>query len=101
MKHFLEPFERVEADRGYKGEAPEFVKTNDPFCANPEHDRMRGVVRARQEFVNERLKNYQCFNVHFRHSVEQNSACFRAVAVLVQLSIRNGEEIFSVEYNDH
>jgi hypothetical protein len=101
MKHFLEPSERVEADSGYRGEAPEFVKTTDPFSANPEHNRMRGVVRARQEHVNERLKNYQCLNIHFRHSVEKNAACFRAVAVLVQLSIQNGEPIFPVEYNDH
>jgi hypothetical protein len=83
MKHFLGPFERVEADSGYSGKAPVYVKSPAPFTSNLEHARMRGIVRARQETVNERLKNYQCMEVCFWRSVEKNSACFQAVAILV------------------
>lgn len=36
----------------------------------------------------------------WRHNVVFHSAAFRAVAVLTQLAIDNGEELFEVEYDD-
>jgi len=52
LSHHLDPFERVEADDGYVGEAPRQVKC--PKCAaNPrENLGMQSRVRSRHETLN-------------------------------------------------
>ncbi len=52
LAHFLDPFERVEADDGYIGEAPFHVKC--PKCAAnaEENELMQGRVCARHETLN-------------------------------------------------
>lgn len=63
---------------------------------------MKRRVRARHETINERLKNFTCLDQVFRHSSEKHAACFRSSAVLVQLAMEAGEEIFAAtEYNDN
>jgi hypothetical protein len=55
----------------------------------------------RHETINERLKNFHCLKVKFRHSASKHAACFWAVAVLTQLAIESGEEMFDMrEYDD-
>ena len=49
---WLEPFERVEADDGYEGEAPLKVKCPSSIGIPEEKHRMMGIVRRRQETVN-------------------------------------------------
>jgi hypothetical protein len=55
----------------------------------------------RHETINERLKNFHCLKVKFHHSASKHVACFWAVAVLTQLRIESGEEMFDMqEYDD-
>ena len=95
----LDQGERVECDDGYFGEAPE-------KCVVPKHAWARqshlvpnsGAVRARHETINKRIKDFECMKQFFRQSIEFHSVCFRAVAVLTQLSMENGKPAFQVEY---
>ena len=52
VSHHLDPFERVDADDGYVGEAPQQVKC--PKCAanRTENLRMQSRVRSRHETLN-------------------------------------------------
>ena len=99
--HYLDENERVEADGGYIGEAPSHVKTPNMFTRNEEKLAMQQHIRNRHETVNKRFKQWGCIRQRFRHTTENHSACFRAVAVLTQLCIEFGEPLFSVaEYSD-
>jgi hypothetical protein len=95
--HFLEEYERIEADNGYEGEAPRYVKTP-AGCTRPREEKeMRNRVRGRHETVNERFKNWGCLSQRFRSkNVSKFSASFRAVAVMTQLAIECGEPLFPV-----
>jgi DDE superfamily endonuclease len=96
----LGPGERVEADDGYIGEAPNFVKCP-KSCANPEDNtKMQQLVRNRQETVNARFKDWGCLQQRFRHDLVKHANCFRSVAVLTQLAIEAGESLFPVQYSD-
>jgi hypothetical protein len=57
LAHWLDKHERVEADDGYIGEAPQKVKC--PGCAaNPtENQGMQNRVRSRHESMNGRFKS--------------------------------------------
>lgn len=83
----LGPNEKVEADDGYMGECPRYCVC--PGWHNSRVDQMelRGRVRMRHEHINKRMKNFGCLLNRFRSSVTKHSACFRAVAVLTQLSL--------------
>lgn len=100
LVHFLDPNERVETDRGYRGEAPKNVKRPGLLPKTDPVEVMRETIRGRHESVNEKFKNFRVLSERFRHEVNQHHTCFRAVAVLVQLLIENGDPLFSVRYND-
>jgi len=98
MKLDLSRNERVEADNGYKGEDPESCKTPGGFCAGIEknhEERMR--IRARHESVNGRMKNFKILQESYRHNLSNHGNVFRSIAVLVQLSIENGESLFGLD----
>lgn len=95
----LEEGERVEADLGYRGEAPRYIKIPDARNRD-EVERMRAIVRLRHETVNKRIKQFACMKQVFRHEINMHSAAFRAVVVVTQLNINNGEHLFHVEYDD-
>ena len=100
-RHFLGDDERVEADLGYIGEHPTYCKTPSALYAdNIEYVRMKKNVASRHETVNNRMKMFNCLTQVFRHGFEKHGECFRAVAVITQLAIENGEPLFPVEYND-
>jgi len=96
----LEEGERVEADDGYRGHAPQLVKC--PCCvANPiKKEEMQQRVRARHETANKRFKQWEILHSVYRHDIENHECVFRAIAVLTQLSFENGEPLFPVEYDD-
>jgi hypothetical protein len=85
LLHHLGDGERVEADAGYIGEFPRHVKT-------PVH-----------ETVNKRFKQWGCLKQVFRHVHDlayKHASVFRAVAVITQLAIEDGEPLYAVEYHD-
>jgi hypothetical protein len=57
-------------------------------------------VRARHETVNKRFKQFGCLHERFRHDAAKHGDVFRAVAVITQLAIENGEPLFGVEHDD-
>ena len=98
--HQLGENERVEADDGYIGEDPRTVKAPGGFTRTDAHGVVAQEVRARQETVNKQFKSWGCLKQVFRHDVEKHSACFRAVVVLTQISLKLGEPLFEVFYDD-
>lgn len=96
----LAPFERVEADDGYVGDSPMYVKCPAGF-ANPEETLfMQQRVRNRQETVNNRFKFWECLNVNWRHEIHHHGDAFRVIAIVTQLSINAGERLFPCGYRD-
>jgi hypothetical protein len=95
----LDEGERVEADDGYIGEDPNTTITPGGirFMEPKITHKIRGRVRNRQESVNERLKLFSCIGGTFRHELAKHSQCFRACAVLTQISFQYGKGLWSVE----
>jgi hypothetical protein len=98
----LNPGERVEADDGYIGDAPQYVKCPKAFTNPVETERMQQLVRNRQETVNKRFKNWGILKQVYRNKekVHLHGEVFRAIAVITQLSINSGEQLFQVQYDD-
>ena len=92
--------ERVEADDGYVGAHPEYVKCPAGIGNLEETERMQQRLRNRQETINERFKNFECLNVVWRHEIIFHGRAFTAVAIILQLTINNGEKLFAVRYRD-
>ena len=100
LKNELGIGEKAEADKGHRGE-PEHVSV--PDCnafLNAVARRQKALARARHETLNKRLKQWHCLHDTFRHDLTKHGQVFRAVAVITQVSIENGEPLFSVVYND-
>ena len=57
-------------------------------------------VRARQETVNKRFKQWGILNQVFRHDLIHHRDVFAAICVITQLAIENGEALFEVHYDD-
>lgn len=102
LRSFLEEHERVEADNGYKAGDPEVVKTPNGVFHPEEKKEIRNRVRARQETVNSRFKNWKILSERFRHKIEDHSKVFNSIAVITQFELKyNNHPLFSVvEYAD-
>jgi hypothetical protein len=99
LAHFLKPYERIEADDGYRGHADKVkCPKND---VNPVKNlKMQGRIRAHHETLYERLKNWGILSQVFRHNIRHHGDVFWACAVIIQLTIKHGEPLFVVEYRD-
>ena len=92
----LDDFERVGADDGYRGESPFRAKAPMAVLSCPsEADAFQKRVQGRHETINSRLKAFAVLHSMYRHDISQHAYVFCAVAVLVQLSIKNGDSLFS------
>jgi hypothetical protein len=96
LAHFLEPYECIEADDGYREHADKVkCPKND---VNPVKNlKMQGHVRACHETLNRRLKNWGILSQVFRHDIGRHGDVFWACAVITQLTIEHGEPLFAVE----
>jgi hypothetical protein len=92
--------ERVEADDGYVGESPYVTKLSSAVLSrsSEEADAMQKRVQGLHETVNAHLKSFQVLDQVYRHDPTQHGYVFWAVAVLVQLSMKNGDPLFGVNY---
>jgi hypothetical protein len=61
---------------------------------------MQGRVRACHEMLNERLKKWGILSQVYRHDIMRHGNVFRVCVVVTQLTIKNGEPLFEVEYED-
>lgn len=69
--------------------------------SNPqENEAMQKRVRSRQETLNKRLKQWKILQDEYRHDITQHGFVFRAIAVITQIAIKNGEPLFEVDYSD-
>jgi hypothetical protein len=94
----VEEEEMAVADSGYKGEV-HHIRT--PNVGTAEERQMQDLARARHETVNCRLKIFNVLGAgYFRHDLTFHSSCFRAVAVITQLTFENGGEPFQVDFHD-
>lgn len=93
MKQALLPGETVIADGAYR----------DPKCeknartGDMSRGGFHGTVRAMHETSYRRLKQFDLLSQRFRHNRRVHSVCFRAVASLTQLTIRNVHPLFGVK----
>lgn len=100
LRSHLEKDERVEADDGYIGDSPTFVKCPGSFANPEETEFMQRRVMNRQETINKRLKQFKCLAVTWRGDLVKHGTAFRAVAVISQFSINHGEKLFQCGYRD-
>ena len=98
--HYLDPFERVVADDGYVGEAPERVKCPGSHVDTAKQRAIMSVVRSRHETLNSRFKVWEILKQPFRHNIVEHGEVFRAIAVIIQLGIDEGDKLFQVDYSD-
>ena len=95
----LEEGEKVEADLGYRGESRHVNEANMFLTSQGKHQ--KSLVQSQHETINKRFKQWNCLHQIFRHHVSKHGPVFRAVAVITQLALENGELLFGVTYNNH
>jgi len=98
MMFHMDEDEKAEADDGYIGE-PAKTLTPKNNTQNESDAEYRQYTRARQESVNKRLKDWMCLSQKLRHNLQRHSTMFRAVAVICQLAVTNGEQLFHIDYD--
>jgi hypothetical protein len=94
LKEQLMEGERVEADDGYIGEAPEYVKCPAGFTRPEEESAMRKRVDGRHETINKKIKHWACLVNPFKGKrddrIEKHSQLFRVCVVATQVAMELG-----------
>jgi hypothetical protein len=96
----LDEGERVEADDGYRGESPRFVKCPASIGSRKDMETAAAFVRRRHETINNRFKQWGILKQVYRGDVAKHGTSFRVCAIITQLAIQNGEKLFQVDYED-
>ena len=99
MSHLMDG-ERVEADDGYIGEAPQNIKCPKCISNKVETLSMQQRVRNRQETANNRFKFWGILTQKYRHDITRHGEVFVSIAVITQLAFNMGEPLFSCGYKD-
>ncbi len=97
LRHFLDPGEQVKAYEGNVGH-PDKIKCPQNVGNTAAKWAMQGRVRVHHEMLNRWLKNWGILSQVYRHDIMQHGNIFRACAVVMQLTIKNGEPLFEVEF---
>ena len=100
LMYHLGKNERVEANNGYIGKTLGKVKCTASFVNPIENEGMQSRVQNRHETVNKRFKQWGVLHQIYRHNLHDHTYIVRAIAVPAQLSLENGEPLFSVSYKD-
>ena len=61
---------------------------------------VQGVVCSRHETLNGRFKFWEILKQPFQHNIVEHGEVFRAIVVVIQLGIDEGDKLFSVDYSD-
>lgn len=85
---------RAIGDRGYRGER-EYLSTPNSFDSK-DLRYFKSRALSRHETFNGRLKNFDCLQERFRHSIKKHKICFFAGVVIVQLGLEHGCPLFEV-----
>lgn len=89
--HSVRPGERTMADNGYKDKL--FF-----ILPNEENRTLHKLIMSRHETVNKRLRQFKILKHDFRHELEKHPLVFHAVANLTQLTLKNGQPLFSINF---
>ena len=101
LKQQLGKYEFVEADDGYRGEPTKcLIPKNCNIFDSNEMKKVHQRARSREETIYKRNKQFHILRDTFQSHIEKHSLALRAIAVLVQLSIRRTEPLFEVQYDD-
>jgi DDE superfamily endonuclease len=94
LKDMIPAGKRAVGDKGYVGMS-QVVTTRNRFD-QPFVREFKSRARARQESINQRIKNFQILDIQFRHSIAKHEHAFHAVCVVVQYQLENGSPLFSI-----
>lgn len=94
--HKLLPNEKIVADSGYRDRSYFDIPTG---LNNPKQ-RMQQVARSRHETVNARFKKFKLLSTPYRGDINKHYYFFTAIAVIIQVSINNGNKLFQINYDD-
>ena len=97
---WLSTNECIEANDRYIREARMKVKCPASVPNRLDCAAMQSIVQMRHETINKRLKQWSALAEVYHHDMQTHCFVFRAIAVLTQLSILNGEPLFDVGYRD-
>ena len=61
---------------------------------------VQGLVRSRHEMLNVRFKFWELLKQPFRHNIVEHGEVLRAIAVVIQLGIDEGDKLLSADYSD-
>jgi hypothetical protein len=100
LESCIDQMEKVEADDGYHGDLTTWKVPADVLTqSGEEEDKMQMRVQGHHETINAHLKFFKILGDQpFRHDETQHGYVFRAVAVLVQIALKNGDPLFQVDY---
>ena len=96
----LEDGERVKADDGYLGEAPQHIMCPKSFCNTAETIRTQSRICSRQESVNKQFKQFGILKQVYRHDLSDHAGVFRAIAVITEIAIEHHKPLFQCECCD-
>jgi hypothetical protein len=91
LKLMLDNGEQVVADKGYRGEV----------ACHIERNHITGIIRARHETVNARLKMWNCLQATWRHDLQKHILAFNSIAIVTQMELENGQPLFNVDVAYH
>jgi hypothetical protein len=90
LMFMLADSERIGGDKGYRGESRHV------YVHDGENNAEDALREGRHEKGNARFKQWECLRQEWRHSpLKQHAKAFRAIAVIEQLEIENGEPIWN------
>jgi hypothetical protein len=92
LRHFLDPGEQVKANQGNLGNSDK-IKCHRNVGNPAEKWAMQGRVQARHETLIRWLKNWGILSQVYQHNIMWHSNVFGACAVVMQLTIKNGEPV--------
>ena len=98
LKRMLPQGERVEADKGYRGEWSKIDLPHECLGGDNDQKISKARVRSRHESMNRLLKRFKCLHDVFRHDLDKHRSVFRAVVYVTQVSLQNGTHLMSVTY---
>lgn len=95
LKQLMKPGKRGIGDSAFSGEPNSISISHNEDSA--EVRKYKGMVKARHETFNSRIKSFDILASIFRHDIALHQACFEAVCVLVQYDMENGHPLFDVQ----
>ena len=93
--HQIDDGEKIIVDSGYRGEDWCFECPNG---RSNRRSRILGLIRARHENLNGKLKQFGVLSQKFRHELHKHPMCLYAVANITQVSLQTDSHLFHVEY---